>query len=81
MSEGRVARFRVRTHLDGQNEATVELTERAGGGDFVVAVRPLHSRIEYTGLLSDVAQIVAARHAKALAAQRGVTVPKAGARR
>ncbi len=77
MSEGRVARFHVRTHLDGKSEATVELVEHAGGEDFTVSVRPKHSRMEYTGLLSDVAQFIAARHAKALAAAQGINVPKA----
>ena len=80
MSEGRVARFRVRTHLDGQNEVTVELTEHASGEDFTVTVRPKHSRREYTGLLSDVAQIVASRDAKATVKAQGITVPRAGRR-
>lgn len=77
MSEGRVARFRVRVHMDGKPEATVEVTEKAGGEDFVVGVRPLGSRLEYTLLLSEVALIVQARHAKFLAAQKGINVPKA----
>ena len=65
---GRVARFKVKTHLDGQSEVTVEIKVTAGGEDAVVGVRPKHSRLEYTGLLSVVAQFVAARHAKELAA-------------
>jgi hypothetical protein len=78
---GRVARFRVNVHLDGKSEATVELVEHAGGGDYTVSVRPLGVRREYTGLLSEVAGIVAARHVKALLAQQGVNVPKARKRR
>lgn len=74
---GRVARFRIRCVLDGKREVTVELTEHAGGEDYTVSVRPLGARIEYTGLLSDVAQFVAARHAKALVAARGIAVPQA----
>ena len=76
MSEGRVARFRVKVHMDKAPEATVELTEHASGDDYTVSVRPLHSRIEYTGLLSDVALIVQARHVKALASAAGRPVPK-----
>ena len=77
MSEGRVARFQVRAHLDGQSELTVEMVEHAGGEDFTVNVRPKGSRVVYTGLLSDVALIVASRHAKAVAAARGIAVPRA----
>lgn len=76
MSEGRVARFRVKARVGGQKECTVELTEDAGGEDFTVSVRPLHSRNEYREKLSVVAEIVEARHAKWLAAQAGVSVPK-----
>jgi len=76
MSEGRVARFRVKARVGGQSEATVEVIEDAGGGDFTVSVRPLHSRNEYREKLSVVAQIVESRHAKWLAQQAGVPVPK-----
>jgi len=75
MSEGRVVHLDVRVHLDGQSEVGVTLTETPQG-DFVVACRPKGKRIVYTGLLSDVVQIVAARHAKALAAQAGISVPR-----
>lgn len=75
MSEGRVARFRVKVHMDGKPEATVEIVEHAGGEDYTVSVRPLHSRMEYRANLSDVALIVQARHAKWLAQQQGITVP------
>lgn len=77
MSAGRVARFKVRARLDGQDELTVELKVTAGEEDAVVAVRPKHSSRVYTMLLSEVALIVAARHAKALLAQQGVPVPRA----
>ena len=77
MSEGRVVHLDVRAHLDGQNEIGITLTETAGGEDFVVAVRPKGKRLVYTGMLSDVALIVAARHAKALAAANGINVPRA----
>lgn len=63
-------------NLDGQKEASVDLTETPAG-DFVIGVRPKGRRILYTGLLSDVAMIVASRHAKALAAAQGTPVPKA----
>lgn len=76
MSEGRVARFRVKTHMDGKPEVTVELTEHAGGGDFTVSVKPLGLRIEYTMNLSDVAQIVQARHVKFLLQSQGKPVPR-----
>lgn len=76
MSEGRVARFRIKARVGGQAEATVEVVEDAGGGDFTVSVRPLHSRQEFREKLSVVAQIVEARHAKWLAAQAGTPVPK-----
>jgi hypothetical protein len=75
MSEGRVVHLDVKAHLDGQNEIGVTLTETTQG-DYVVAVRPKGKRLVYTGLLSDVALIVAARHAKALAAQNGIAVPR-----
>lgn len=54
----RVARFRIKTHLDGKRESTVELTENAGGEDFTLGVRPLGGRLEYTSLLSIAAGIV-----------------------
>lgn len=73
----RVARFKIRTHIDGQHEATVELREHASGEDFTVLVWPKHSRREYSALLSDVAQIVVARHVKAMLASQGKPVPKA----
>lgn len=57
----RVARFKVRVHLDGKREATVELVENAGGEDFTVGVRPLGSRLEYTALLSTTTGIVVAK--------------------
>lgn len=76
MTDRRVARFRIRCSMDGKPEVTVELTEHAGGEDYTVSVRPLGARIEYTGLLSDVAKIVQARHAKAIVASRGLPVPK-----
>jgi hypothetical protein len=71
-----VRRFKVAVKLDGASEVTVEITPTAGKTDAVVAVRPKHKRIVYTGLLSDVALIVASRHAKALAAANGISVPK-----
>jgi hypothetical protein len=71
-----VRRFKVMVKLDGTSEVTVEITPTAGKTDAVVAVRPKHKRIVYTGLLSDVALIVASRHAKALAAANGISVPK-----
>lgn len=72
-----VRRFKVRAKLDGKDMLTVEIKPTAGGEDAVVSVRPKHSRIEYTGMLSEVALFVAARHAKALAAQAGIAVPVA----
>lgn len=72
-----VRRFKVALKLDGASEATVEIKPTAGGTDAVVSVRPKHKRIVYTGMLSDVAGIVAARHAKALVAQEGIAVPQA----
>lgn len=77
MSEGRVARFRVKVHLDGAKEATVEMVEHASGEDFTVSVRPLHSRLEYRMNLSDVALYVQARHVKFLLQSQGKPVPKA----
>ena len=71
-----VRRFKVRARLDGKDLLTVEIKPTAGGEDAVISVRPKHSRIEYTGLLSEVALIVAARHAKVLVAQAGINVPK-----
>lgn len=73
----RNARFRVQTHLDGKPEVTLEVSYDSAKSDGVVSVRPLHSRMEYTALLSDVAQFVAARHAKMLVSQNGINVPKA----
>jgi hypothetical protein len=75
VSEGRVVHLDVPCHLDGQSVVGVTLTETARG-DFVVAVRPKGKHIVYTGLLSEVAAIVAARHAKALVASRGLPIPK-----
>lgn len=77
----RVSRFRIATHLDGKAEVTVEIRYDEVKRDGVVSIRPLHSRVEYTGLLSDAAQFVAARHAKALAAANGITVPRPRGRR
>jgi hypothetical protein len=76
-SEGRVVHLDVPAHLDGQSVVGVTLTETVRG-DFVIAVRPKGRHIVYTGLLSEVALIVAARHCKALAASKGIPVPKAG---
>jgi len=70
-------KFHVLTHLDGVGEVTVEVKATAGKTDAVVSVRPKHKRVVYTGLLSDVAQFVAARHAKAMVAARGLPIPKA----
>jgi hypothetical protein len=76
MSQGRVVHLDVPVeHLDGQREVSVTLTETVRG-DFVVAVRPKGKRIVYTALLSEVAMIVAARHAKMLAQAAGTPVPK-----
>jgi hypothetical protein len=72
-----VRRFKVRARLDGKDLLTVEIKPTAGGEDAVVSVRPKHSRLEYTGMLSDVALFIAARHAKALVAQSGIAVPTA----
>jgi hypothetical protein len=72
-----VARFKVDVRIDAATSATVEIKATAGKTDAVVSVRPKHSRVVYTGMLSDVAQIVAARHAKALLAQAGINVPQA----
>jgi hypothetical protein len=78
VSEGRVVHLDVTTniHLDGQSEVSVTLTETPHG-DYVVEVRPKGKRLVYKGLLSDVAAIVAARHAKWLAQQQGIAVPQA----
>ena len=70
-----VRRFKVRARLDGKDEVTVEIKPTAGGEDAVVSVRPKHSRMEYTGMLSDAALYIAAKHAKALAAQAGIAIP------
>ena len=75
MSEGRVIHLKVPVHLDGQSEVGVTLTETPKG-DFVIACRPKGKRIEYTGLMSEVVLIVAARHAKALAAAAGHPIPR-----
>jgi hypothetical protein len=75
MSEGRVVRLDVPVYLDGQHTVGVTLTETPQG-DYVIACRPKGKRIVYTGLLSDVVQIVASRHAKALAAAAGIPVPR-----
>jgi hypothetical protein len=72
-----VRRFKIKAKLDGADEVTVEIKPTAGDNDAIVSVRPKHQRIVYTGLLSDVALIVAARHCKALAAQQGIAVPTA----
>jgi hypothetical protein len=65
----RVARFRVRAHLDGRTECMVQIRATAGGDDAVVFVRPLRSRMKYSWLLSDVVLMVAMRHVKALQAK------------
>jgi hypothetical protein len=70
-----VRRFKVACKLDGADEVTVEITPTAGRSDAIVSVRPKHKRNVYSGLLSDVASIVAARHAKAILAQQGIPVP------
>lgn len=75
MSETR--HFKVRAWLDGTNELSVEIKPTAGEEDAVVSVRPKGSRRIYTGLLSELALVVAARHAKALAASNGIAVPRA----
>ncbi len=73
--QGRVVHIDVPCHLDGQSEVGVTLTETPRG-DYVVSVRPKGKHIVYSGLLSEVALIVAARHCKALAAAKGIPVPK-----
>ena len=73
--QGRVVHLDVPCYLDQQSEVGVTLTETPRG-DFVVAVRPKGKHIVYTALLSEVAQIVAARHCKRLAAIKGIPVPK-----
>ena len=69
-------RFEVQTHLDGVNTVTVEIAPRSAGDDWIVSVRPKHKRHTYRGMLSDVAQFVAARSAKADAAAAGIPIPK-----
>jgi hypothetical protein len=80
VSEGRVVHLTVQAppgrRLDGQTELTVTLTETATG-DFLVGVRPKGKRLEYKELLWTVGEIIAARHAKFLAQQAGIAVPKA----
>lgn len=75
MSEGRVVHLDIPVHLDGQSEVGVTLTETPKG-DYVIACRPKGKRVVYTGLMSDVVLIVAAKHAKFLAAQQGIPIPK-----
>jgi hypothetical protein len=77
MSENRIARFRVRKHMDGKPEFTLEISYDDAKGDGVVSVRPLGSRLEYTYPLSGVGEIVQAKHAKFLAQQKGISVPRA----
>lgn len=60
--------------VDGQNEASITLTE--AGRDFIIGVRGKHQRTVHEGLMSDVALFVAARHSKYLAQQNGIAVPK-----
>lgn len=71
-----IRRFHVDTKLDGKSSVTVEIKPTAGGTDAVVSVRPKGKRTVYTGMLSDAVQFIAARHAKALAAQAGIAVPQ-----
>jgi len=66
----------VKARLGKASEGTVEIVEDAGGDDFTVKVRPLHSREFFSEKLSVLAQIVEARHAKWLAQQAGTPVPK-----
>ena len=73
--------FTVDTFLDGASSINIEIVPCAGRNDAVVSVRPKGRHIVYTGMLSDVALIVASRHAKALAAANGHNVPKAGRRK
>lgn len=65
---GTTRHFQVDCHLDGSSSVMVEIKMTAGGTDAVVTVRPKGRRMVYSGLLSDVAQFIAARHAKAIAA-------------
>lgn len=81
MSDNRIARFRVKKHMDGKPEFTFEVSYDEAKGDGVVSVRPLGSRLEYTWPLGEVGEIVQAKHAKYLAQQKGIAVPKAGRRR
>lgn len=80
MSEGRVVHLTVKApvgkRLDGQTEMTVTLTETPAG-DYVVGVRPKGRRLEYTEMMWTLGEIVAARHAKALAQAQGIAVPRA----
>jgi hypothetical protein len=79
VSERRVVHLTVLApvgrRLDGQTELTITLTETPAG-DYVVGVRPKGKRLEYTEMLWTVGEIVAARHAKMLAAQAGIKVPQ-----
>jgi hypothetical protein len=77
MSENRVVHLDVTTnvHLDGKSEVGVTITTTPAG-DAVVEVRPKGRHIAYTGLLSDLVMVVAARHAKALAAANGSPIPR-----
>ena len=77
MSEGRVVNLVIPVqHLDGQKEVSITLTETPAG-DYVIAVRPKGKHMLYTGLMSDVAMFIAAKHAKFLAQQNGISVPRA----
>lgn len=62
------ARFRVRLHLDGANEATV-IVERNTTHQ-LVTVRPLGKRTSYVLPLADVAEMVAYKVAKAEAERK-----------
>jgi hypothetical protein len=79
VSAGRVVHLTVKApvgkRLDGQTELTVTLTETPAG-DYVVGVRPKGKRLEYTEMLWTLGEIVAARHAKMLASQAGISVPR-----
>jgi hypothetical protein len=70
-------KFHVDVRIDRATSATVEVKATAGKTDAIVSVRPKHSRVVYTGRLSDVAEIVVARHCKAMLAGAGITVPAA----
>jgi len=77
MSDNRVARFRIKKHMDGKPEFTLEINYDEVKGDGVMSVRPLGSRLEYTWQLSGVGEIVQAKHAKFLTQQKGIAVPRA----